>query len=270
MTSTWEGRDAAGLARLLGLPALEVHDAVPSTSDRVRELVEAGAPSWTAVLADAQTAGRGRRGRGWHSPPGLGVWVSLALPGGALEVDALLPLRTVSALARRLAAAGGPEAGVKWPNDLLLADGRAAGRAAGRKVAGILTERVVLPGGDARVVVGVGINVLGVGPEAGAGAGALVDAWADAHRLPVLEAVVEAARDARSLPGDTLGPGELEAWSRRDVLQGREATVLEGPRSVHTGRVRGVDPRGHLLLETAGGLRHLASGTVRVGSSGRP
>lgn len=261
MADRWEGWEGAELARSLGLPGLEVHHAIPSTSDRVRELAGTGAAAWTGVLADAQTAGRGRRGRGWISPQGLGVWVSLLLPAGPLEVDGLMPLRLVSALARRLEAAGSPAPAVKWPNDLLLADGR--------KVAGILSERLALPDGGAALILGVGVNVLGVDPSAAPVAGALSDVWPNAARESVLEAVVEAVRDARASREPVLSGTEMEEWSRRDALLGREVVVESGD-TVHRGRVRGIEPGGRLLLETSSGPLYLASGTVRRGSSGRP
>lgn len=261
MPETWEGWDAPALARRLDLPGFEIHGAVASTSDRVRELAGRGAPAWTAVLADAQTAGRGRRARAWVSPPAVGVWVSLVLPGAELEVDALLPLRVTLGLSRRLEGAGCRPPGVKWPNDLLLPDGR--------KVAGVLVERTVLPGGATVAILGVGVNVLGVDPAAARVGGPLKEIWPAAARPAVLEAVVEAARDARAAREGTLGPEEMAGWARRDSLRGREVMVEDGDAPPHQGVVRGIDLRGRLLLETSAGLRHLSSGTVRTGSSGR-
>ena len=96
-----------------------------STMDALHELAQAGAPAGTAVVAEAQVAGRGSRGRGWSSPPG-GLWLSvLARPRTAgLE---LLSLRAGLAVAELLDRLGvGARARLKWPNDLML-DGRKAG-----------------------------------------------------------------------------------------------------------------------------------------------
>jgi BirA family biotin operon repressor/biotin-[acetyl-CoA-carboxylase] ligase len=107
------------------------------------------------VLADAQTAGRGRRGREWFSPPGSGLYVSLVLMPGRSRVDgaratALLTLAAGVALAEGVEKATGLRVDVKWPNDLYVS---------GRKFAGILAESVSSPGDRPPIVLGYGINV---------------------------------------------------------------------------------------------------------------
>ncbi len=137
---------------------------VTSTQDELRALAEAGAPEGAVVLAEVQTAGRGRRGRRWESP-GAGLYFSLLLrPKAPLSALALLPLAAGVALAR---AAG--VGGLKWPNDLVvpLLDG-GFGRWA--KLGGVLLEADVLGEEIRYALLGVGLNVAETGlPEGAAG-----------------------------------------------------------------------------------------------------
>ena len=109
-------------ARTLGRPRLHLR-VTTSTNDRARALAQGGAPHGTLVTAAAQHAGRGRQGRTWSAPPGRALLLSLVLH----DPPALLPL----AAALAVAEVAGPDAQIKWPNDVLVA---------GRKVAGILAE----------------------------------------------------------------------------------------------------------------------------------
>jgi BirA family biotin operon repressor/biotin-[acetyl-CoA-carboxylase] ligase len=122
---------------MIGRPRLHLRS-TGSTNARARALAEAGAPHGTLVTAGEQTAGRGRQGRGWVTPPGVAIAASLIVR----EFDDLLPLRAGLAVADL----AGPRARVKWPNDVLLD---------GRKVAGILAEARA----PAWAVLGVGVNV---------------------------------------------------------------------------------------------------------------
>jgi BirA family biotin operon repressor/biotin-[acetyl-CoA-carboxylase] ligase len=119
----------------LGEPR-EHHETIGSTNERARELAEEGAAHGTLVTAAEQTAGRGRQGRGWVTPPGVAIAASLILR----DYDDLLPLRAGLAVAD----VAGPSALVKWPNDVWVE---------GRKVAGILVEA------RGWAVLGIGVNV---------------------------------------------------------------------------------------------------------------
>jgi hypothetical protein len=128
----WEGATAATLAAAWGVPAVHLFETVGSTNDAARTLADAGAPHGSVVLADAQTAGRGRSGRGWSSSPGLGVWMSMVVRPVASPAPGLLPILVGIAAAEALDPFVQPlRTGIKWPNDLHLA---------GRKLAGILCE----------------------------------------------------------------------------------------------------------------------------------
>lgn len=234
-------------ARRLGLGAVEIHGSLPSTNDRARSWARDGAGPLSLVVAEEQTAGRGRGGRTWLSPPGDGVWLSLLLSSRGIAVDSLLSLRTGLGVARRLEALSGRPVGLKWPNDIFLGPGKAGG---------ILCETVQGSVGGAMVIVGVGVNLVPPPVQADYP----VAGFAPLEGTAVMEAVVEGILDAAAHEEETLFPREAEAWRERDLLTGRRVRVEEGA----TGRVRGIDARGHLLLETETGRRAVSAGAVRV------
>lgn len=129
---------------------LYVYEQVDSTQAIAHKLAREGAPSGTLVIADQQTAGKGRLGRSWFSPPGTGIWMSLILrPDIPLSSTPQLTLLTAVALAQvfKNYSAG---VGIKWPNDLLIN---------GKKVAGILTELNAETDRINYIIIGIGINV---------------------------------------------------------------------------------------------------------------
>lgn len=142
------------IAAALAAPRENWHflDETDSTNTVCKRLAAEGAPDGTVVISDCQTAGRGRRGRQFLSPPGQGVYLSV-LWRPACGPEALLPLTALSAVAtgRAIERLGGQRPGIKWPNDLVLT---------GRKIVGILTELSVEgeSGQVEYVVVGIGIN----------------------------------------------------------------------------------------------------------------
>lgn len=204
----------------LGTPRLHLRE-TSSTNDRARELATAGAPHGTLVTAETQSAGRGRHGRRWSAPPGRALLMSVVLR----EPYALLPLAAAVAVAR----ACGPEAQVKWPNDVQLE---------GRKVSGILAESRPQEGW---AVLGIGINVA-VTPadlpeelrETATGLG-----LTPADVPAVLVRVLADLDVALALPPDAL----LDAWRARDALHGRPVRWDAGE-----GVASGVDEHGRLLV----------------------
>ncbi|NQX64853.1 biotin--[acetyl-CoA-carboxylase] ligase [Paenibacillus alba] len=130
---------------------VHVYGAVDSTQTIAHALVASGAPEGTIVLAEEQTAGRGRMGRAWHSPPGKGIWMSMVLtPRVPVYFMPQLTLLSAVALCRSIQKVCQVEIGIKWPNDLLIK---------GKKVSGILLES---SGEDERlkyVIAGIGISV---------------------------------------------------------------------------------------------------------------
>ncbi len=229
----------AGLP-LLGRPRIHLRR-TGSTNDRARALAAAGAPHGTLVTADAQSAGRGRQGRTWSAPPGHALLLSLVLRGA----PALLPLAAAVAVAE----ACGPDAQIKWPNDVLID---------GRKVAGILVEARPQHGW---AVLGIGVNVAVRVEDLPAAlherAGTLGRAPED--REPVLGEVLAALEEALALRVDPL----LSRWRARDALLGREVRWAGGG----AGRAAGVDGSGRLVVELPdGGRTVLDAGEVHLGA----
>lgn len=127
-------------------------DTVGSTNNEAYRLGQAGAPEGTAVIAEEQTAGKGRRGRSWHSPARKGLWLSLLLYPKKLLPAEVAPLTAVAgvAAAAALRQATGYPVSIKWPNDLLLS---------GRKVTGILAELKAEIEQVHFVILGLGVNI---------------------------------------------------------------------------------------------------------------
>ena len=242
-----DGVPAATLAARLGLARVVVLGETTSTMDVAHAMGEAGTPSGTLVVADRQTAGRGRQGRRWESPPGAGLWLTLL----ERELDASL----VSLLSIRLGIAAAPvldrfaraPVQLKWPNDLYCD---------GRKLAGILAEARWREGRADYVAIGVGLNV--APPPALTLAAGLRPG---ARRVEVLEALVPALRAAVARRGP-LQPLELRAFAARDLAAGE---LLAEP---VRGRAAGVAPDGALLVEQDGQQIAVHSGSLRFAREG--
>lgn len=142
------------IASLCAHEPVLVFDTLPSTNDRLKEMAKQGAQDGTVVIADAQTAGKGRLGRSFHSPKGKGLYLSYLWRPHCLQAERLLPLTGLCAVAalRAVEKTYGVKTKIKWTNDLLCN---------GRKIAGILTEMTLQAGSDLAdaVIIGVGINV---------------------------------------------------------------------------------------------------------------
>lgn len=256
----WEGAAPEVLANRWGLPAVHPYLRVGSTNDLARALAEGGAPHGTLVLAEEQTAGRGRGGRPWVSPAGLGVWMSMVARPAALPAPGLLPILVGLAAAEALDPFLRPaHAQVKWPNDLLVQ---------GRKLAGILCEGGWDGSRPAGVVVGIGLNVLHAPgdfpPEVRDTATSLrIAAGWSPPRAEVAGALAAAVARALARPPAQLTGALLEALRRRDALEGRAVRVT-GAEPL-SGTALGVNPAGALLLRTGDGrLRTVTAGTVRL------
>jgi len=130
--------------------SVHVYNQVDSTQNIAFEFVKQGAVEGTLILAEHQTAGRGRMGRVWHSPTGKGIWMSLILmPNIPLQFTSQLTLLVAVALCRTLQSYVSHQVGIKWPNDLLIR---------GRKVSGILLESSADDQRLNHVIAGIGIS----------------------------------------------------------------------------------------------------------------
>ena len=234
MTS-YDGLDIEQLCRLTGAPGVSLHDTVASTQDIAHQLGAAGAPSGAIVLADAQTAGRGRAGRSWQSPPGAGIWLSMVLRPDTPPAGGTLALRAGLAACRALnVATPALSTDLKWPNDIV---------SAGRKLGGILCEARWAQDRLSWIALGLGLNVLGPLP---AGmeqqAAAIVDLDPQATRLGILEELVP------RLAALAAAPAELTAAERAAFLQALWMPPGYGP-------VIGLEPDGALLVRRSDGSR---------------
>jgi BirA family biotin operon repressor/biotin-[acetyl-CoA-carboxylase] ligase len=236
---------------------LHCFDELASTNDTAKQLAEEGAAHGEVVIAERQTAGRGRRGRAWISPPGRNLYFSVVLrpdlpPQRAPEITLVASVALCHAVRR-----AGADAGIKWPNDLVVDD---------RKLCGILTEMAADPDRVQWVVLGAGVNLntrpedfpeelrsiaTSVAAERGqpvpralfaAAAFALLEEWLDRHA----EGGFAAVRDEWRVLSDTLG---------------REVRVTAEGREIR-GLAEDVDESGALLVRTGGGLEAVRSGEV--------
>lgn len=193
-----------------------------------------GAEDWSVVVADHQTAGRGRLDRTWFAPPGEALLFSVIVkPTGE---PPLVNLAAAVALAEVLAEEGF-DVGVKWPNDVLIG---------GRKVAGILSEVRPTADGDAVIVgVGLNVNVASFPPELESTATSLmIEQGAPADRDRLLEAFLTAFRRWAGAPPERM----LAEYVRWCATLGRDVTVT-GTTGEKRARAVGIDPSGGLVLD---------------------
>jgi BirA family biotin operon repressor/biotin-[acetyl-CoA-carboxylase] ligase len=238
--AAYDGMPVAALAERLGVPAVLAFDQIGSTLD-VAHRIGPDAASGTLVLADEQTAGRGRHGRRWASAPGAGIWLTLIeRPTDARALD-VLSLRCGLYAAEALDGLAVSRVGVKWPNDLYVG---------ARKLAGILIETRWRGTAPDWVAIGMGLNVTAPAVDTGVGLDAGVS------RVAVLERLVPALRRAAAASRH-LDPDELARWAARDIAAQRAITA---PAS---GRAAGISAEGELLVvDDAGAVSRYRTGSL--------
>lgn len=265
--------EAEGLYPELVLPLLQgtrfaaagyrALESTVSTNDDIRDLAEAGAPEGWVVTAEAQRAGRGRRGRSWFGKRGDSLMVSLLLrPPISPSRCGLLPLLTAVAAREALTEQGVEGVGIKWPNDLILD---------GRKLAGILCEISSDFDTVSHAVIGLGMNVNTAAadfPEAVRGvACSLRMVTGRTWSRPEILAGYLRQMDGYLCEAWRGDFGRMLAdWRAASVTLGRaiEVTLPDGSRL--PGLARDLDESGALVFETRSGeIRHLTSGEVSLG-----
>lgn len=260
-------------------------DRVDSTSTRLKEMAAAGEPEGRVLLAETQTAGRGRLGRQWISRTGLGIWMSVLLrpemaPDQVQSLTLAASVAVVRALqnwlleladqvpeeglARQVECLVG-EVGIKWPNDILWK---------GRKLCGILTELAAEPDRLSHVVIGIGLNVAQEAsdfpPELQEAAASVVQ-WLQAHqveRMPdrnrLAGHLLHALSDVCRLHRSGRMPEILDAWRHVSVTLGKEIRIMD-PAAPWSGTALDVGEDGRLRVRKDNGLEQwLLSGEISI------
>lgn len=227
---------------------------VTSTMDVALDLVEQGTRHGIVVGADAQSAGRGRRGHVWQSPPGAGLYFSMVVCPAAAAASpvSLTTLAAGVGVRRGIQSSTGFAPDLKWPNDLI------AGR---RKLAGILAEGVGIGTPDPVVIVGVGLNVQpgAYSPDVSAGSTSLEGELGRAvDRGAVLASVLSGLCDAFAALERDPG-GILHEW--RAASPWAVGTRVEW--DAKHGITAGIDDTGALLVQTATGTERVIAGELR-------
>ena len=251
---------------------VEVLPTIDSTNTELMRRARAGRCEPTLLVAEHQTAGRGRLGRVWHNDVGASLMMSLGLPlapqdwsGLSLAVGVSVA-ESLQPVLPPLGAGQPARVGLKWPNDVWL-----GGAGGDRKLAGILVETASFvepqagpqanPQTARYVVVGIGINVLPRNPEGmSMPPGSLqdVEPGLDAPTA-LLRVVPPLVAMLQSFEGYGFAPMQPR-FAARDVLQGRAVTLSDG----QAGTAHGVGDDGALLVHTAGGMQAITSSEISV------
>ena len=241
------------------------YDEIDSTNTEAKRRAEEGAPHGTVVVADMQSAGKGRRGRDWSSPHNQGIFFTILLRPEIEPANApMLTLVKAVAVARGIFKCTGLEAQIKWPNDIVIN---------GKKVVGILTEMSAQIDYVNHIVVGTGINVhQTVFPEELAQKATSLDVElrkqgrnAEFSRAELLEEILEQFEKCYEIyiQTQTLS-GLMEEYNGMLVNKGHRVRVLD-PLGEFEGQALGINERGSLLVEKNDGkITEISSGEVSV------
>jgi len=227
------------------------YKSIDSTNRIAKEIAGSGAGEGTVVIAEEQTAGKGRLGRSWVSPPGSNILCSLILyPDIAPPQAFKLTMLASIAVVRTLRKACNPTAQIKWPNDVYVS---------GRKVCGILTEFLADHASIAYAVIGIGLNVNFDPcryPEIMQTATSVQEACGRTiSRAALLRALLQEIEALYQ--GLLSGGGRLlqEEWEQHSMVLDQEVDIVSG-RETMTGVVKGISAEGHLLLLDDKGAVH--------------
>ena len=254
---------AQGVESFLNTPGLRLQyvPSLPSTNTALKAMAAEGAPEGTVLIAGEQTAGRGRMGRSFYSPPGSGLYLSLLLRPQLPAAEAVrLTACAAVAVAEAVEALSGLETQIKWVNDVLIG---------GKKICGILTEGSldIESGRLSWAVVGIGVNTaVPVGdfpPELRDTAGAVFGAERPpALRCRLAAGILDRLADYCARPAD---PAVFEAYRSRSLVLGREITVHSPGKEPEAALALDLDSDFGLLVRLAdGSVRQLGSGEVSV------
>lgn len=234
-------------------------DEIDSTNTKAKELAEQGYPSGTLVVADRQIAGRGRRGRSWDSPAGIGIFMTLLLKPDINPNNAsMLTLVTALATAQAISDVTGAEAKIKWPNDIVIN---------GKKVCGILTEMSAQFDYINHIVIGIGINVHNESfPEEirETASSLLLESGKRIHRADLIVRFLARfeAGYAIFLQTEDL-EGLMKDYNALLVNIQKQVRILD-PKEPFEGKAIGITKRGELIVDTWESRKLVSSGEVSV------
>ena len=257
-----------GPAARTALSGLDLCFSLDSTNTRLKQLATQGVDTGHICLAEHQTAGRGRRGRHWVSPPATNLYLSLlwryasppdALGGLSLALGVAAARAIESCIGSQSSGNAPPAPTIKWPNDLVWRD---------HKLGGILVELLHRGSQGVDVIVGVGINT----HLPATAAAAIEQRWTDLQRItgsPPPRNRLAGLLLEQLLPTlEQYGATGLDPWqsafARRDALASRAVTLHLPDGSRHHGTARGIDRLGALRIETATGITTHQAGEVSV------
>lgn len=248
------------LGLLAGRFDVDSLDVCDSTNSELMRRAESGAPAGTVVVADSQTAGRGRRGRGWLSAPEASLTFSLLWRfSGPLAKLSGLSLAVGVGLARGLEQLGAQGVSLKWPNDVLLRTGTNFA-----KLAGVLVELTTDRRGT-QAIIGIGLNLQ---PPAGdlsqAAAGLSQSLTVTPDRHVVLATILSELHQALEIFSVQGFAGVKADWQARHAWQGDPVEILGEDASPLRGCCLGADDDGALLLEVGGTIERIYAGDVSL------
>lgn len=233
---------------------------IESTNNEAKRQAVAGCAEGTIVLAEAQLSGRGRLSRGWFSPFGRGIWLSVVLrpPFPPQEAPKCTMMAAV-AVNRAIRRVTGIQSGIKWPNDILFQ---------GKKIVGILTEMSAEMDAINHVVIGMGINVnieqqefpeelREIGTSLAAAAGHSIS------RLELLAAVLEELEAVYELAISSGFKEIFQEWRRQSITLGQAVNVI-GVNNQFAGIAVDIDDDGALLVQTTDSLERVIAGDVSI------
>lgn len=234
---------------------------VGSTNTLAKTLAQAGAPAGTVLIADAQTGGRGRMGRSFHSPEGSGIYLSVILrPHCHASRLMHLTCATGVAMCEAVKQATGVSPGIKWTNDLVCGT---------KKLGGILTELSLDPNGNVRyAVVGIGINCTQKPEEFPEDIRQMAVSLATVSQRPVRRSVlaVEMIRSLEKMDRELLvnQSAIMDAYRKLCITVGREISVCSGD-TVRYGFAESIGDDGGLIVRFPDGHREeIGAGEVSI------
>ena len=258
------GRDAIceeGIRRSLNARTfggrIEVHREIDSTNNRAKALATQGAPHGTLVCAMAQTGGRGRFGRVFHSPDGSGIYVSFVLrPEMPAERAVMLTSMTAVAVARAIEQLADVKVQIKWVNDLFID---------GKKICGILCEAGMdFESGQLEyAVAGIGVNVGKMSfPEELSGIATSIGNVCG-QEISKNQLIAGICNNMEVLYDQLADGGFMEEYRARSNVIGKRITVIRGAER-YSARALDIDDQGGLVVETQSGMETVRSGEISI------